>query len=192
MASLLQSAGDFLYDFVISGGYNKGGSWGGAECAKFVPKDVHMKETLAWVCLMIALYIALGFNEKLVQLKIKIEEELQSVLPKRNKALRYLDIFLGTLAVCNWCLVLMYKINIKSLINLLQPCHIVLMAQAYALLSNSSTGVIAGLLSLPMVTGSGSALLFPDTSGLDQYFEEPALVTTLLCAEHSVVSLTSV
>jgi hypothetical protein len=68
----------------------------------------------------------------------------------------------------------MYKINIKSLINLLQPCHIVLMAQAYALLSNSSTGVIAGLLSLPMVTGSGSALLFPDTSGLDQYFEEPA------------------
>jgi hypothetical protein len=48
------------------------------------------------------------------------------------------------------------------------------MAQGFALLSNGSTGVMLTLLSLPMVTGSGSAILFPDTSGLDQYLEEPA------------------
>jgi hypothetical protein len=174
MASVTKAVGDFLYELIISGGYNKGGSWGGEECARFVPNDIHIKESVVWICFMVFLYCALGFTDKMKQLNKTIQEELDMIIPKRNKAFRYLDIMLGTLAICNWTLVLVYKINLKSLINLLQPCHIVLLAQGFALLSNSSTGVMITLLSLPMVTGSGSAILFPDTSGLDQYLEEPA------------------
>jgi len=174
MSSISTVVGDSLYEMVISGGYKKGGSWGGEECAAYVSNDLHIKETVAWICLMVALYVALGFNEKWRHMKKIIQTELDSIVPRRNPLFRYLDVALGTLALCNWTLVLIYKINLHSLINLLQPCHIILLAQAFALLSNNSTGVILAMLGLPMVTGSGSALLFPDTSGLDQYLEEPA------------------
>jgi len=69
---------------------------------------------------------------------------------------------------------LYYKLSLHSLINLLQPCHIVLLIQAFALRSHTPTGVLLAMLSFPMVSGSGGALLFPDTSGLDQWLEEPA------------------
>jgi len=172
--STLQIIREYAYEIVISGGYKKGGSWGGAECGSYVDADIHIKESCVWLIFMGILYVLLKFNDKVKQLDKQIQQELDVEIPRRPTVYRILDIALATIAFTNWFMVLYYKINLRSLINLLQPCHLVLLAQAFALKSNSSTGIMISLLSLPMVSGSGAALLFPDTSGLDQWMEEPA------------------
>jgi len=174
MSSTLQVIGDYAYEMVISGGYKKGGSWGGAVCGSYVPADIHIKETCVWLVIMALLFVGLKFQAKLKHLDKMIQAELDIAIPKRPTFFRVLDLVLATIAFTNWFMVLFYKINLHSLINLLQPCHLVLLAQAFALKSNSSTGIMLSLLSLPMVSGSGAALIFPDTSGLDQWMEEPA------------------
>jgi len=174
MSSTLKAIGEFAYELVISGGYKKGGSWGGETCGNHVPLDIHLKETLAWLVLMGFLFSALKFKDKLRHLDKVVQAELDARIPNRPSLYRILDIVLGTIAVVNWCMVLCYKINLKSLVNLLQPCHLALLFQSYALFSQRSVGIIVALLSFPLVAGSGAALLFPHTSGLDQWLEEPA------------------
>ncbi len=54
---------------------------------------------------------------------------------------------------------------------MIQPCHMILLIQGIALYSKSANGVLITIFVLPALTGTMSAMLFPDTSGLDQPFE---------------------
>ena len=123
---------------------------------------------------MVSLFFLLGFHHKLKKLNEIIKVKLETAIHSHPSFLRVLDVLLGLTCAGCWCLVLCYKINLRSLINLLQPCHIITLFQAISLLYNSSFTVLLSLLSLPMIVGSGGAFLFPDTSGLDQMFEVEA------------------
>lgn len=67
--------------------------------------------------------------------------------------------------------IIYYKTNISSMINLIQPCHLVLLLEGIALYSDGPLGVLITVLILPTLTGTLLATLFPDTAGLDQPFE---------------------
>jgi len=79
---------------------------------------------------------------------------------------------MGLVMIGMWLQVFYYKYNIKSLVNLLQPCHVILLLQGVALLSNEYIGSLISVLTLPFITGASLAILFPDTTGLTQPFEE--------------------
>lgn len=91
--------------------------------------------------------------------------------------LRNVDILLSVAAFSQWFLVWCYKIQLRSLINLLQPCHLLLPLQAVSLMCTGSMGPMLAMMSLPMVAGSFSAILFPATEGLDMPFEETSFWT---------------
>lgn len=162
---------EVLYDMVISGGYKKGGSWGGVECAAHVPYHVHVYESVTWIVLMLGLFFYFDFSGKVRELEKVITAKMATRKYAHLPFFRVLDLVLCTMAFGMWLTVLYYKINLHSLINLLQPCHLVVLAQGFALLYDNSTGLLIALLSLHMVSGSGAAFLFPDTSGLDQPYE---------------------
>jgi hypothetical protein len=65
-----------------------------------------------------------------------------------------------------------YKFNMSSLINLIQPCHLILLLEGIALVSDGPLGIMIATLILPSLTGTLLAIFFPDTSGLHQPFEE--------------------
>jgi hypothetical protein len=70
--------------------------------------------------------------------------------------------------------IIYYKINILSMVNMIQPCHVILLLQGIALYSTGTTGVMITLCVLPALTGTLLAMLFPDTGGLDQPLEMEA------------------
>ena len=70
---------------------------------------------------------------------------------------------------------LYFKTNSKALIIvLLQPCHVILLLEGIAVVSRSTLGVKISLFILPALIGTLLAMLFPDTSGLEQFLEEPS------------------
>jgi hypothetical protein len=65
-----------------------------------------------------------------------------------------------------------YKINLKSLVNLLQPCHLSLLLNGCAVAFDGLPGLLCTIIGLPLSIGAVMALAFPATEGLDQPFEE--------------------
>lgn len=171
---IMENLKSIAWEWIISGGYKKGGSWGGQVCADYVSFDVHVMETAVWLVFLFALFVIFGFNGKLKRMWNEVTLALQTQDRKLTKFNMYnvLDTVIGSLAFGNWLLVVWYKINLRSLINLLQPCHLTSMMQGIALLTDGPSSVMIALLSLPMVAGSGGTFFAPDTSGLDQPFEE--------------------
>lgn len=65
-----------------------------------------------------------------------------------------------------------YKTNKQSLVFIVQPCHLYLLLQGIALLSPHFLSCLISVFTLPFLSGAVLAIFFPDTSGLDQPFEE--------------------
>jgi len=158
------------WEWIFSGGFKKGGSWGGHVCASYVPFETHVVETCSWLLLLGAIWFVFGFGTKLKKLSNEAKVTLKAH-PRKFGICNILDFIVGFLALGNWLLVVWYKINLRSLINLLQPCHLTSMLQGIAMLRDDSTSTMISLLTLPMVVGSGGTFFAPDTSGLDQPFE---------------------
>ena len=160
----------FLYEYTFQGGLSKGGTWGGHECSQAVPFSTHILELAIWSVVLytagIFLEIKQHFNGMQHQIKISVMNH------KRNIFSTTSDIIFAVFHLGIWCIVLYYKICLKSLINLLQPCHILLLMQGYALLANDSTAAFFGSLSLPLITGAFGGLVIPATDGLDYPFEK--------------------
>ena len=57
----------------------------------------------------------------------------------------------------NRILLFYYKLNIHSLVNLLQPCHLTLALQSIALTSNGPAAVLLAIMLMPMYTN----IIFP-------------------------------
>jgi hypothetical protein len=158
------------WEWIFSGGFKKGGSWGGQVCADYVPYDIHIMETSTWLVGLLIIFVAFGFGQKLQKMSKDAAAALKAH-PRKFGVCNILDIIVGSLAFGNWLLVVYYKINLRSLINLLQPCHLTSLLQGIALLRDDSTSTMISLLTLPMVVGSGGTFFAPDTSGLDQPLE---------------------
>jgi hypothetical protein len=78
-----------------------------------------------------------------------------------------LDKLLGSLLLTIFLFLCYYKYNALALCTLLQPCHLILLSQGIALLSDGGWSVVLTLLQLPLMSHT-LALVFPDTTGLDQ------------------------
>lgn len=157
--------------YLVHGTLSVGGSWGGEECAKAVTMDMHQKESAFWVVFLILLFIIFNLRRRFSAL-IERANLAHQINSHSSIVESICDNFLGFLHLAMYLQLIYYKFNIYSLINLIQPCHVILLLQGVSLLSKGSSGTIITILLLPSLTGTLLAMLFPDTSGLDQPYEE--------------------
>lgn len=162
---IISKLGDTLHEYMILGSLGKDDTWGGEVCASNVPLSIRIIETSVWIVLMVWIFYYFQFYKKLKTLQKDIESSNQSLIAG------WFDYVLAIVAFANYIVIIIYKAKLGSLIYMLQPCHIVTLVQAIALFSNTPLGVMLSLLSLPITVGSGGAMMFPATSGLDFYLE---------------------
>jgi hypothetical protein len=161
---------DILHDYIFSGGISKGGTWGGKDCLAAVTHEKHYTELAIWSIICTILYSKLNYPKYYA----KIIDLGTIVLHKhiRTTASQIFDIIFGSLHFGICFLVLYYKINLHSLINLFQPCHLALFIQGLGVIYNGPKGAMIGILSLPLVIGPMAAVLVPALDGLDQPYEK--------------------
>ena len=81
------------------------------------------------------------------------------------------DKILSSIHFLIYLMLFVYKLRASSLISLVQPCHLICLFEGIALLSDGPIGVMISALILPSLSGTFLAILFPDTTGLDQPLE---------------------
>ena len=123
-----------------------------------------------WIAASIALYYLFSMRDRYEKLTRTISELLLSCKAQSKLVVQF-EYFLSTIFYVMWLQVIYYKINKRSLVNLFAPCHVFMLLQAIILSTSPEISLKLTVLSLTMVTGSALALLFPDTSGLDQPLE---------------------
>ena len=157
---LVHKAWDVFVEYFVGGTLRVGGSWGGEECLAHVPLHVHRAEAAAWVggvLLLCALLRTRKAHERLVQ-----QISAETFPPSR------FNTYLATLPLGLWLYVLQSKVQLHSLCNLLQPCHISLLLNAASLLTSGPASTYLTIYSLPFTLGAWGALAIPDTSGLTE------------------------
>lgn len=159
-----------IHDLFVAGSLKNGGSWGGAECRAYVDIFTHFRETCFWILLSSLFFQFFSLRRKYTDLWNVTKINLSSI--KYSNTTRYLDYILATIHFSMYFQLIYYKWNFSSLINLIQPCHVILLMEGIALASNDHIGVLISVLILPSLSGTFLALFFPDTTGLDQPFEE--------------------
>jgi TMEM164 family len=172
MATLSEAKSDLgqiLHEYIFMGGIRKGGTWGGPGCRDSVPTDVFVFETVLWCVLCTALWYIFGVSAYYT----RTYQEAKTIIDghKRSKISQTIDIIFAAIHFGIWFLVLYYKINLHSLVNLLQPCHLLLILQGFAVAYNGPNAAILGSLLLPLLSGAFGGLMYPATEGLDQPYE---------------------
>lgn len=162
----------FLQFALAKGALEKGGTWGGPECSLAVPMNIHIYESSAVLLVCGLIYYLFDFSKKYRNLVNNVNIDLKA--NPSSKAERRFELVFGTIHILMFLQILYYKYNIFSLINMLQPCHQILLLQGIALLSTGKTGVLITIFILPALTGTLLAMLFPETVGLDQPLEMEA------------------
>lgn len=162
-----------LHDILVKGTLEKGKtapSWGGDECWNHTPLQTRIMECIMWVTVLMLLWYGLKLGEHISKLYKKAESELK----KTHWTLleHMFDQLLAFVHFAMYAQIIYYKTNISSMINLIQPCHLVLLLEGIALYSDGPLGAVITVLILPTLIGTLLATVFPDTTGLDQPFEE--------------------
>lgn len=165
-----------ISDLFIKGALEKGGVWGGPECMAAVSYTTHFIEFIIWSSLILLFFYLFGVSKYYAELKSHFISEINLIKKENNgrlvsKTARFLEIIVGCvhMAVCGhlfYC-----KYTISSLINLLQPCHVICFIQGIALLRNDHVTFLIALFILPTLIGTLLAMIFPETTGLDLPFE---------------------
>ena len=151
-----------FWEYFVSGALAKG--WGGPQCAKSVPLNIHVIESVCWLT-----FAVIAFNNHMMFAKLRglinrIESDLsKSQQLNRRVASRTFEVILSFVHVCMFFQIIYYKVNIKALVNMIQPCHVILLLQGIALYSQGLTGVLITIFILPALTGTLLAMIFPDT-----------------------------
>lgn len=169
MTDIFNRAADFVHEMIFSGGIKKGGTWGGPQCAASVPLDVHYYETAAWILVAVVMFFIFDFPSYIRNI---YKESKHSFKEATHWLVAFLEKILAIIHFGMWFQILYYKVNLRSLVNLLQPCHLALFLQGLALVDRSPMSTILTLVTLPMTIGAVGALIVPATEGLDQPFEE--------------------
>ena len=157
---------NFLHEIIFSGGIKKGGSWGGPACSATLSSQLNLFESALWIIPTVIIYFVIDVPGLLADLSLKARQKPVS----KRSGWQNLDLVFGGIHSLMWLQVLYYKINLRSLVNLLQPCHLALLLQGVAAFQKDEYFIT--LATLPWLTGAASALLNPATDGLDQPFEE--------------------
>lgn len=157
-------------DFLVHGALARG--WGGPVCHSAVSLETHAFESTAWIVIGIAVIFGFNIPKKYKQLRQRISADISAYKTKPRETVT--DKLLALVLLAMFFQVVYYKINIRALINMTQPCHVILLLEGIALYSDGPLGVMISLLVLPALIGTLLAMIFPETSGLDQPFEETA------------------
>lgn len=164
---------EFIHKALVSGALAKG--WGGPVCRAAVPISTHIVESLGWVVVSVIVTKGLKLDQEHSSLIKKIRSLLPISFNSSNDSListeRKFELVMSSIHFLMFLQLVYYKSTIMSLINLLQPCHVILLLQGIALYSTTELGIIMSLYLLPTMTGTLLAMILPDTTGLDQLFE---------------------
>jgi hypothetical protein len=183
--------------FVTTAGpLSLGGTWGGQACYDRIDFRTHVYETSCWILVTVLCYYLFHISD---QLSIIIDNlaKSQKTLPTSGYIERSLNLILTLIHFGMFIHLIYFKWNFKGLVNLLQPCHLILLLEGIALGSvyfrTPSDGDakleelakkqvdknrymylcdLISLLILPSLCGTFLATLFPDTNGLHQYLEK--------------------
>lgn len=161
-----------VHALLVTGALSKGGTWGGPDCRAQLSMDIHLYESSFWVLMCIFTYFIFNINGTIKSLSKQIEVGLKA--SPMNSLSRTFEVIVGLLHFAMFAQLIYFKLSISSLTNMIQPCHVILLLEGIALLSTSSTGVYISIFILPALTGTLLAMLFPETTGLDQYLEMEA------------------
>ena len=159
-----------VHDLLVAGSLKYGGSWGGVACRAHVSLPLHIAESSFWILICFITFKVFSLGQRLSDLQIIAKMELSQ--KRYENTSRVFDKILAFVHFSMYLQLIYYKWNFSSLINLVQPCHLVLLLEGIALASNGPLGIIISTIILPVLSGTFLALLFPDTTGLDQPFEE--------------------
>lgn len=167
MSAVLQ----FLHKVLVTGALSKG--WGGPICRAAGPSmQTHLIESVVWLLFAAVTFSVYKAGPKFNALCKSIQLDLLKSTP--SSAARAFELFMAFVHFGMFAQIIYYKVNILSLVNMIQPCHVILLLQGIALYSTGTTGVVISLCILPSLTGTLLAMLFPDTGGLDQPLEMEA------------------
>ena len=167
---MLESLANGLHKVLVTGALSKG--WGGPACRAALDMQTHALECLFWLIVCAVSYTSYNAQSKFRTLCKNIELDLSKSKPA--PVARMFELCLAMVHFGMFIQIIYYKVNILSLVNMIQPCHVILLLQGVALYSTGTTGVVISLCILPALTGTLLAMLFPDTGGLDQPFEMQA------------------
>lgn len=153
-----------LHDVLFVGAITQGGDWGGAECASYVPFDVHVKESITIVAVSVTIMYMLDFRKVLSDLYRASEPHLAK--HKSGPIQQLLEYLLAFVFFTTFVMLLMIKVKTQAVIMMMQPCHLLLIVQGVALISEGPLGILCTLFLLPPLTGALIALAIPTLNGL--------------------------
>lgn len=156
-----------IHSALVSGALSKG--WGGPKCRAAVDIETHIWESIMWLVLCVLCYYLSGMGERIRGMIKSIQLDLTAT--KLDPLWRLLDMSLAATHLALFALIVYYKWNIQSMINIIQPCHMIVLLEGIAVFSTKPLGVLITLFLLPAMTGTLLAMLWPDVGGLDQPFE---------------------
>ncbi|RYH20867.1 hypothetical protein EON65_22255 [archaeon] len=165
----MQSLWSTIYKCLVTGALEKGGSWGGPDCKKSISYETHLFESAMWLAVSFIVFILYRPDKRIKAMNKNLRADL--VKTSVGSGQRAFEILLGSIHIGMYLQLVYYKFNMLSLVNLIQPCHVIMLLQGIALWADGVLGVDLILLLLPALTGTLLAMLFPDTSGLDQLWE---------------------
>lgn len=170
MANVVEVVWGNIHKYLVTGALSKG--WGGPACRAALDMRTHMAESAFWLLIGALSYHFYKIGPKYNAMCKNIQLDLMKSKP--HPVARTFELLLGSVHIAMFLQIVYYKVNIMSLVNMIQPCHVILLLQGIALYSTGTTGVLISLCVLPSLTGTLLAMLFPDTGGLDQPFEMEA------------------
>ncbi len=160
---------DFLYKILVTGALSKG--WGGPQCRAALDIKTHIIESSVWLTFGVFAFIAYKAGPKFRALVKSIQLDLLKSTP--TTAARTFELFMATIHFGMFIQIIYYKVNILSLVNMIQPCHVILLLQGIALYSTGTTGVVISLCVLPSLTGTTEPYLpfIPNKSSHHMFLE---------------------
>ncbi len=172
---------ELFKEYFYSGALEKGKledgfHWAGEKCLNYIPLCIHVIEATLWIAAHVYFYYSLNLP-KLYTKTIDCLKEINSKNPLKPGLRRtvegWMDLIFAIILIGLYVQLIYYKTVSKCLIYLLfQPCHILLIIQAMALLSKDDiTSFMLTVLHIPIFPGPISALVCADTTGLDLPFE---------------------
>jgi hypothetical protein len=172
-----------FYHYFFRGGEPLGKGWDGEDCHHEVPIHIKQREVLVWTFIILFLAQIFRHDKTFLHLGKVIKSMRKSESHHKLSSLeKYLDMFFCLSAGFGWAMLVYYKIIMRYMIYLLQPCHLTLAFHFITFFNADALAPIAALLWLPMTGGTLSAILFPSTAELinpyevEMYWIEHALV----------------
>ena len=166
------AVGRRILNLFVLKSHEHGGSWGGEECAAFLPLRTHLMEASFFCWALAGIFAVFRLGHRFSDHYMIVKINMMSMQYRSHWFERAVDKILSTLLLCMFVQLVYYKFACSSLVSLAQPCHVIMLLQGLALASDGPAGIVITTYLLPALSGTFLAILFPDTTGLDQPFEE--------------------